>query len=229
MNHFDLELKNLKNHTTEMMKLVFNQLLSGKEALFNFNKEIASQILKQEKKVNKFELKIDSECESILALYKPVANDLRFVMAVFKINANLERIGDNAEGIARHVMDFEAPPPKDFIEHIRLEDIYNNSIEMLHDVQLAFNNENTLTARQVFPRDKILDKINRRATERAMPYMKNQTDVETHQLLDLLSIIRKLERIGDLSKNNAEEIIFYLEAKVLKHHKKSKKLLLKDS
>lgn len=222
MNHFDFELSKLKHRVIEMMELVYDQLSMGKDAVLHFDKELASQILKREMNVNKSELKIDTNCENILALFNPVAVDLRFVMAAFKINSNLERIGDNAEAIARHVIQFEEPLPDDYLEMIKLDEIYDNALKMFNDVREAFINENTMLARKVFPQDKILNKINRKAAEKTMQYIRTKPDSSTSQILDLLSIVRKLERTGDLSKNNAEEIIFYLEAKVLKHRKKKK-------
>ncbi len=220
MNHFDFELKKLKNNVVEMMELVHEQLAMGKDAVLHFDKELATHILKKEKKVNKFELKIDTNCENILALFNPVAVDLRFVMAAFKINSNLERIGDNAEAIARHVINFEEALPDTYLKHIHFDEIYNSTLRMFDDVQEAFIDEDTHIAREVFPIDKILNRINREAAEKTMQYIRNKPESSTSQVLDLLSVVRKLERTGDLSKNNAEEIIFYMEAKVLKHRKK---------
>lgn len=95
------ELILLKKEIDEMWTLVYNQLDRAGEAVLTLDKELAQQVMVRERRVNAFELKIDSDVEDIIALYNPVAIDLRFVLAMLKINTNLERLGDFAEGIAR--------------------------------------------------------------------------------------------------------------------------------
>ena len=97
------ELVLLKKEVDEMWTLVYNQLDRAGEAVMTLDKELAQQVMVRERRVNAFELKIDSDVEDIIALYNPVAIDLRFVLAMLKINTNLERLGDFAEGIARFV------------------------------------------------------------------------------------------------------------------------------
>ena len=94
--------------------------------------------------------------------------------------------------------------------------MYRESIAMLEDTLTAFENEDTILARSVFEKDEFLDEINTQANELIEAYLKDNPE-EIDQALYALSIIRKLERVGDQSKNIAEEIIFYIEAKVLKH------------
>ena len=98
------ELILLKKEVDEMWTLVYNQLDRAGEAVMTLDKELAQQVMVRERRVNAFELKIDSDIEDIIALYNPVAIDLRFVLAMLKINTNLERLGDFAEGIARFVI-----------------------------------------------------------------------------------------------------------------------------
>jgi phosphate transport system protein len=164
-------------------------------------------------------LKIDRDCENIFALFCPVAIDLRFLLAVLKINSNLERIGDIAEGIAKYIIDAEAPFTKELLDVTRILPMYEESVKMLEDTQEAFEKEDTILARSVFKKDDFLDDINRQAHKVLERYLKDHPE-DTSQALWLLSIIRKLERVGDQAKNVAEEIIFYLEAKVLKHKNK---------
>ena len=95
------ELVLLKKEIDEMWTLVYNQLGRAGEAVLTLDRELAQQVLVRERRVNAFELKIDSDIEDIIALYNPVAIDLRFVLAMLKINTNLERLGDFAEGIAK--------------------------------------------------------------------------------------------------------------------------------
>ncbi len=174
----------------------------------------------KEKRVNGSELKIDRDCENIFALFCPVAIDLRFLLAVLKINSNLERIGDIAEGIAKYVIDAEAPFTQQLLDITRILPMYEESVKMLEDTQEAFEKEDTILARSVFKKDAFTPRRRQPHLHKVMEKHLLDHPEDTSQGLWLLSIIRKLERVGDQAKNVAEEIIFYLEAKVLKHKNK---------
>ncbi len=150
-----------------------------------------------------------------------MAFDLRLVLACLKINSNLERIGDIADGIARFIIEIRLEPEKELLENTRLLEMFDVASAMLNDVSSAFEIEDTKLARSVFRNDEILDEINSKANQAVADFIRSHPD-RINQSLYLLSMIRKLERVGDQSKNIAEEIIFYIEAKVLKH-KMSKK------
>lgn len=220
MSHLDTEIHLLKEQLIEMQRLVRSQLSKSKNALITFDTDLVREVLFNEKRVNALELKIDRDCENILALFNPVAVDLRFVLATLKINANLERIGDNAEGIARYVQDLTTPFPEELLKEYRVEEAYAAAVAMMDDALDALINENTAQARKVFIKDDILDEINRGATQATLRYIA-ENKVNPLHYLNTLSIIRKFERVGDQTKNIAEEIIFYIEAKVLKHGKKN--------
>lgn len=199
-----------------MQRLVRSQLTKCKNALIYFDTDLAKEVLFNEKRVNGLELKIDRDCENILALFNPVAIDLRFILAALKINSNMERIGDNAEGIARYVLDVTTPFDEELLHEYEVERMYSAAVSMMDDALDALIKEDTSLARKVFQKDDILDTINRKATGLTLRYIREQRQ-DTLHYLNLLSIIRKLERVGDQTKNVAEEIIFFLEAKVLKH------------
>ena len=101
MTHLEIELANLKTEVVNMWTMVRSQLAKSKEAVAANDRDLAHEIVQTEKRINALELKIDKDCENIIALFNPVAVDLRFVLANLKINSNLERIGDIAEGIAK--------------------------------------------------------------------------------------------------------------------------------
>jgi phosphate transport system protein len=216
MTHLDIELKQLKTDMVEMFHMVSLQLSKAKDGLVNFDKDLALEVMEKERRVNSFELKLDRDCENIIALFNPVAVDLRFVLACLKINNNLERNGDIADGIARFVLKIKTEPDKQLLESARLVEMFTIAIEMMTDVSLAFETEDTKLARSVFKRDAMLDEININANNAVAEFIKGNND-RINQSLYVLSTIRKLERIGDQCKNIAEEIIFYIEAKVLKH------------
>jgi phosphate transport system protein len=219
MAQIETELQLLKSEAINMWTLVNSQLSKARLAFLNFDKDLAREVVLKEKRVNGSELKIDRDCENIFALFCPVAIDLRFLLAVLKINSNLERIGDIAEGIAKYIIDAEAPFSKELLEVTRILPMYEESVNMLEDTQSAFEKEDTILARGVFKKDDFLDNVNKASHKVLEKYVQDHPE-DLSQSLWILSIIRKLERVGDQAKNIAEEIIFYLEAKVLKHRHK---------
>jgi phosphate transport system protein len=216
MTQLETELQLLKKEVINMWGMVRSQLVKAKTSLVNFDKDLAREVVLMERRVNGAELKIDRDCENIFALLTPVAVDLRFVLAVLKINSNLERIGDIAEGIAKYILSMDAQFSPELLEATYVMKMYDESIIILEDTLSAFETEDTLLARKVFKKDEYLDDINIQANELIEGYLKTHPEDIDHALY-ILSIIRKLERVGDQSKNISEEIIFYLEAKVLKH------------
>jgi phosphate transport system protein len=219
MAQIETELQLLKAEVINMWVLVNSQLNKARLAFINFDKDLAREVVLKERRVNGYELKIDRDCENIFALFCPVAIDLRFLLAVLKINSNLERIGDTADGIAKYVIDIEGPFSQQLLDATRILPMYEESVRMLEDTQEAFEKEDTILARGVFKKDEFLDDINRQSHKVLERHVKEHLE-DTAQALWILSTIRKLERVGDQAKNIAEEIIFYLEAKVLKHRNK---------
>ena len=221
MTHLDIELKNLKRDMTEMFGLVYSQLEKARTALVDFDKDLAREVRINEKRVNSYELKLDRDIENIIALFNPVAVDLRFILANLKINSNLERIGDIAEGIAQFVLNINSSPDEGLLQSTRVIEMFDTANGIVADVMRAYETEDTALARNAFTRDEILDEINIASTAAVAEFIKNHPE-KINQSLFMLSTIRKLERVGDQCKNIAEEIIFYIEAKVLKHQKKNR-------
>src|ERR1035441_4576878 len=130
MTHLDTELQLLKREIISIWTLVILQLKKTQDALLRFDKDLAREVILNEKRVNAYELKIDRDCENIFALFTPVAVDLRYVLAVFTINTNLERIGDLADGIARFVVETDAPFDNNLLDVTQLLVMYEEAIEM---------------------------------------------------------------------------------------------------
>ena len=216
MTRLQEELKNLRGSLSEMALLVRKQLKKSVCALLDEDEDLANDVLNNKKRVNAFELNIDRECEQIFTLLTPVAHDMRFVFSTLKINADLERIGDYAEGIATLVLLGKKSFDKDLIRQIGVKGMFDTSLQMMDDVTQAYNNDDTRLARSIFSKDLELNEINRNASGIAEDYIKKNLD-RIQQALLIVSVIRKLERVGDHITNIAEEIIFYKEAKVLKH------------
>lgn len=223
MIHIEIELQKLKNQVNEMGRLVAKQVEKCIVAFVQMDKNLAKEVTIQEKRVNAFELKIDRDCENVFALQNPVAGDLRLVFATLKVNYNLERIGDNAEGIAQYVMQAQEKFDKKLLEETRFQEMADNVLLMLNDICTAYATDDTKLARTIFQRDSVVDEINKNSTAIIAKYITENHDKAVAALY-LLTIIRKLERTGDHITNIAEEVIFYVEGKVLKHGKKDIKL-----
>lgn len=211
------ELVLLKKEIDEMWTLVYNQLDRAGEAVLTLDCELAQQVLVRERRVNAFELKIDSDVEDIIALYNPVAIDLRFVLAMLKINTNLERLGDFAEGIARFALNCNEPAlDAELVKELRLEEMISELLSMLELAKKALQEESQEMATAVFAKDNLLDEINANATTVLAAYIHKHPE-SVLSCLSLVSVLRKLERSGDHITNIAEEIVFFIDAKVLKH------------
>jgi len=211
------ELIAIKQEVGQMWKLVLSQLEKAKQSFLSGDIELAREIVSREKRVNAFELKIDSDCENYIALYSPVAIDLRLVLSLIKISIILERIGDFAEGIARHVMDNNCNNinPK-LIEELKIKKVFDTLTIMLSESFVALNSENTKISGRILAKDDEIDKCYRNSLDILTAHMKKHPQ-EIKCGLKIMIIMRKLERIGDQCSNIVEEIVFFVDAKVLKH------------
>ena len=222
MTHLEEELTMLKSEITDMWQMVISQLHKTREALLQFDRDLAREVVSTEKRINSLELKIDRDCENIFALFNPVAVDLRTVLAILKINNNLERSGDIAEGIAKYIIFADQPFHADLVEKTEILRMYDETNAILEDVLKAFETEDTRLARSIFKRDEVVDEINIKSNGVVAEFIRSHPD-KIEEALYIISMIRKLERVGDHCKNIAEEIIFNIEAKVLKHKSKKRK------
>lgn len=223
MTHLDTEIKTLKSSVMSMWLMVENQLEKAEKAITKKDKDLAKEIKVNEKRVDAFELKINMDCENILALFTPVAVDLRFVLAVLKINYNLERIGDYAKSISDYTDEVSKHFDKKLYQATAIPQMFALSYTMLNDAFKAFENDEPQLVRSVYQLDDDLDSLTDKAEEVIYEWIQvNPKDAKDAMIL--FSIIKKLERVGDQAKNIATEIIFHTEAKML-HHKKKKKIL----
>jgi len=217
MRHIEQELSSLRQDLIDMWRLVISQVSNAGEAILLFDKDLAAKVNMREKKVDAYELKIDGFCENIIALYQPVAVDLRFVLAVFKINSNLERIGDFANGISHILVNNPSViVDAEVISDSHLQKMIDQVNKMLAQGLEAFENEKSNFAAAIFNEDSQVDEINEKSVQIIAAYLQKNPD-RAFECLELIGIFRKLERIGDHCANIAEEIFFYIDAKVLKH------------
>ena len=187
--------------------------------------DLAKEVATSDKRVNAMDLKVDRECEYILALYMPVATDLRFVLAAIKICSNLEQIGDYAQQIAKSTMKFIKKADFPLIRNFKILKMFDTAMSMLVDAYEAMENNDSSLARKIFKKDDFINDANKQAANVAAKLLTEKSH-NSKIILELFSICRKLERIGDLNKNLAEEIIFHLEfeAKVLRYKNRKNKI-----
>ena len=212
------ELQALKDNLLDMLDLVRTQLIKCKKALRKSNASLAEEVLDNERKVNMQELTIDRDCENILALYTPVATDLRFVLSSLKITNDLERIGDNASKLAKFLLENIEDIPRQWLSKYYLEEMLKVLTDMLKDMGEALNKGDTKLARQTVRTDGKLNKYFKEALKKTVRLLTENPE-QGKTILLLFTITRDLERAGDLTKNIAAELVFHIEAKVLKHKK----------
>ncbi len=217
------ELLSIRKEIKDMWTLVYEQLDNAYKSLLETDVELAAQVAAREKRVNAFELKIDSDIEDFIALYNPVAVDLRFSLAMLKINNNLERIGDYADSIARFVIRTK-PQPADrgLFERLKLREMYETALGMLKTTMDSLETQDIAKAKSVFEIDETLDNINDKAIDVLVDYATEHPE-NIRLCIELAGVFRKLERTGDHINNLAEETVFYIDAEVLKHRRNALK------
>ena len=206
----------------EMITLCKSQLEKALEAFINHDEDLAEEVMHMETHVNAMDLKIEKDCENFFALHNPVAKDLRFTMTILKMTAELERIADHAFNISKYVVDSEKRIEPHLLVSLEIETMQNTLETMMNYITVAYEEKDMKKVRKVFKKDKILDKINKKSFKILETEIKKDTNLVLSSLV-LFSVVKKLERVGDLIKNIAEEIIFYVDAEVLKHNKEKRK------
>ena len=218
MRHTEESIKRVKKSLAEMWLLVQGQVEKVSAALLERNRELALEVRSREKMVDAYELTVDRECENFFALLTPVAVDLRMMLSIVKINNNLERIGDFADGIAVFVVEnLNDKITPELIERLELKRMFQETLCMLSLCKAALANEDSAMAGKVFAKDNLVDRINADAIAVLAEHMSAHPDAIA-DCLHLHSAIRRVERTGDRGSLIAEDIVFYLEARVLKHH-----------
>jgi len=172
-------------------------------------------VLRDESRINAAERDVDELAVDLLAMQQPMAVDLRFVVSCIKINADLERVGDQAVNIAERVMDLAARP--DSTMEVDIPRMAQLSISMVHDALNAFLTADVDMAQTVLERDDLVDNMNREIFETVDADMGKSTS-NHRNLLDTLVVARNLERVADHATNIAEDVIFWVRGADVRHH-----------
>ncbi len=216
--HFDEELKELHKDILKMGVLVQEAIFKSIEALKNRDKSPADEVINTDDKIDELELVIDEKCIDLIARYQPMAGDLRFITTGMKINAELERIADLAVDIAQRVLELvDKPLLKPLVDIPKLSAIAQN---MVRDVIDSFIKKDVELAKKVVLSDSEADKLrNIVCDELTNDYMARDASTAS-RAVPLLLIARHLERICDHTTNIAEDVIYMVEGKVVKHRLK---------
>ena len=214
-HHFEEELQALKNRLLNMGALVEERVHDATHALIDRRIETAERIIGSDQDVNELQIEIDERCLRLLALQQPMASDLRLITAAMKINADLERIGDQAVNIAEQAVRVLAHPPlKPTIDLPRMAEIAER---MTRESLDAFVRKDAKLARAILARDDEVDQLKDQVFRVLLTYM--MADPGTiERALGLILVSRHLERIADHATNIAEDVIFVVEAKDVRHH-----------
>ena len=217
-HHFEADLQALRNQLLTMGGLVEERVHRAVHSLVHRGEEDAQRVIATDKEVNDLQMDIDDRCLRLLATQTPLAVDLRLITSAMKINADLERIGDQAVNIAESVLVLIPQPPlKPLIDIPRMAAIAE---KMIRDALDAFVKKDAELARDVLRRDDEVDELKDQVFRELLTYM--MADPGTIQrALSLILISRNLERIADHATNIAEDVIFIAEAKDVRHHAES--------
>jgi phosphate transport system protein len=215
MTYIENEINLLRFKVLDMAELVQSQFERCIQSLKDTDYVTAANIIRKEKKIDKIDKKIDRRCERLIALYQPVANDLRFIFSVIKINNNLENIGDNLNAIAEIILKLSEPFPKEVLEKVKLFEMMELAFNQYSDVINAFIRKENETARELIPNDNEIDEI-KHSSVRVLIQMIKENPQETETYLHLISILNRVEKIGDYAENIAKEIVFSVEGKIYK-------------
>lgn len=216
--HFDQELKRLRERLLAMAGLVEEAVGRSIQALVRRDPALTRQVIECDHAINTAEIEIDELCMRLLALYQPEATDLRLVAMAFKINNDLERMGDLAVNIAERTLDLlNEPLLKPLIDIPRMAELAQ---AMVRDSLDAFVRRDADLARNVCRRDDEVDQINDQIFRELLTYMMNDPK-SIERALGLILIGRHLERIADHATNIAEDVVYLVQGKTIKHHAES--------
>lgn len=215
VRHFQEELEQLKTRLLEMGGLAEDRVRAAVDGLVARNPSAINDVLTGDGPLNQLHIEIDNRCFTLLALHQPMAVDLRAIVSAVKINTDLERVGDLAVNIAEAVTRYlEHPPVKELIDIPRMARVAQT---MLRDALDAFVRRDTALAEAVLNQDDELDGLKTQVFRELLTYML-QAPSTIEPALDLILISRHLERIGDHATNIAEDVIFMVSAKDVRHH-----------
>ena len=212
--HLQRDVEKLKRQILALSAEVENDVRMAVRAIEDRDEELARRVMEREAQTNVMEVDVEEDCLKILALHQPVAGDLRYIITILKINQDLERIGDLAVHIAERGLFLCSHPPPNI--PFRLGEMADKAQTMLGKVLDGFVNVDAAAAREVCAADHEIDMINRDIYQQIRKAVV-QTPDAFETLLHVLHIARHLERIADHATNIAEDLIYMIEGRIVRH------------
>jgi phosphate transport system protein len=212
--HLQREIEKIKKAILSLCALVEEQVQLAVRALLDRDPELAARVEKRDTEIDHREVEVEEECLKALALHQPVASDLRLIVAVLKINSDLERIGDLAVNIARKAIAFSAQAPMAI--PFDVGGMCQKTQAMLRDSIDALVNLDAAQAHNVCARDTEVDQMKHANRKKAEELMRSEPE-HSAALLNLLATSRNLERIADHAANIAEDVIYLVEGRIVRH------------
>jgi phosphate transport system protein len=213
-------LNNLKSSVYQMAGRVEESILLATKALAKKDISDLDQVFALEEQINHFQMQIDRDCFKLLARQAPVASDLRLIIVITKMSIDLERMGDLACTISHCLRDYFKQPPLLIASELpKMSDLVRNMVRKGID---AFIQGNEALAYEVLSIDDSVDKYRDQFTEQVRQALRNGGNVDSG--LELFTIIRNLERLGDHATNIAEEVIFLIKGEDIRHQKPDKSI-----
>lgn len=222
MRHFVEELDQLSNMLLEMCSFVESAVQRSISAVTEKDLYAAEEVLSNEARINQIEIEIDDFAISLLALHQPMAADLRLIVAALKINTDLERMGDLAESIARRAKSLmEAPMIKPMVDIPHIAGLVQSMVRKSLD---AFVQRDAELARSVLASDTAVDNLRSASYHELISFMEHEPS-GIRQAVDLIAVVRNLERIADHSTNIAEDVLFMVKGIDVRHHAEGRQAL----
>jgi phosphate transport system protein len=212
--HLQREMEQLKKHVLSLCAMVEDQVETAIRSLMERDADLARSVEKRDSEIDRREVEVEEECLKTLALYQPVAIDLRFVVGVLKMNNDLERIGDLAVNIARKAVSFAEKPKAEI--PFDLPGMWEDARAMLRDSIDALVNRDAALAHNVCARDDEVDRKKKQIRQKAEQWMVAQPQT-IPSLLALLAASRSIERIADHATNIAEDVLYMVEGRIARH------------
>jgi phosphate transport system protein len=212
---FDVELENVRTRVLAMGGLVEEQIARALDTLTSGDMDLIERVIESDKRVNAMEVDLDELCSHIIARRQPAAGDLRLIIAVVKTITDLERIGDEAQKIARMAKLIHAAE-RMHLPRIELKHVGELAGDMLHDALDSFARLDPRAARDVVRHDAALDSEFRSILRQLITFMMEDPRTISRSL-EILFVAKALERIGDHSKNMAEYVIYMVEGRDVRH------------
>ena len=216
--HIERQLENLRELILRVGTLVEEAISKSITALINRDVPLALRVMANDGDIDSMEVEVEEECLKILALYQPVATDLRFVVAALKINNDLERMGDLARNIAKRVTQLEGGNPYNLPPEIRT--MATQAQEMVRQCLDAVVKGDPALARQVREEDDIVDEARQRIQRRVLQGIKDDPE-NVENLLRINSVSKHIERIADMATNIAEDVVYMVEGDIVRHRAES--------